>query len=60
LKKEGKYYNKRQRLLDSDDEELQLGNEYDEWNKSKKEFSTLMQNFTHINMFLLGIGVPMR
>ena len=42
LKKEGKYYSKRQRLLDSDDEELQLGNEYDDWNKAKRDFSLLM------------------
>jgi hypothetical protein len=46
--------------LDSDDEELLLANEYDDWNKAKKEFSKLMQNVTHLNMFLLGIGVPMR
>lgn len=37
-----------------------LANEYDEWNKAKKEFSNLMQNLTHINMFLLGLGVPFR
>ncbi|CDW84330.1 UNKNOWN [Stylonychia lemnae] len=60
LKKEGKYYSKRQRLLDSDDEELQLGNEYDEWNKSRKEFCNIIQNITHLNMYLLGVGVPMR
>ena len=60
MKKEGKYYSKRQRLLDSDDEELTLGNEYDDWNNAKKEFSALIQNLTHINQYLLGIGVPMR
>lgn len=40
LKKEGtvKYQSKRQRLLDSDDEELLMVNEFDEWNRVKKEF----------------------
>jgi hypothetical protein len=46
--------------LDSDDEELQLGNEYDDWNKSKKDFSQLLQNLTHINVLLMGIGTPIR
>ena len=46
--------------MDSDDEELALQNDYDEWNKAKKEFSSIMDSLTHINMFLLGIGVPMR
>lgn len=43
LKKEGKYQRKRQRLLDSDDEELALENRYDDWNKARKEFGQLMQ-----------------
>ena len=39
LKREGqnKYYSKRHRLLDSDDEGLLMINEYDEWNKAKKD-----------------------
>jgi hypothetical protein len=60
LKKDGKYYNKRLRLLDSDDEELTLQNEYDGWNRARKEFGNLMSAVTHLNMHLLGIGVPMR
>ena len=40
LKKEGhgKYYSKRQRLLESDDEELLTQTEYDDWNRAKKDF----------------------
>lgn len=34
---------KRTRLFDSDDEELNLENKYDEWNKAKKELATTMQ-----------------
>ena len=62
LKKEGsgKYYSKRQRLLDSDDEELLMVNEYDDWNRARKEFQTIMQGLTHINSLVLGIGIPMR
>lgn len=56
LKKEGKYYNKRQRLLDSDDEELTLGNEYDLWNAAKKDFSMIISQAIRTNMYLLGIG----
>lgn len=37
LKKEGKYTQKRQRLLDSDDEELSLGTDADQWLKQKTE-----------------------
>jgi len=36
-------------LLDSDDEEISLANEYDEWNNSKKEFASMMQNLTQLN-----------
>jgi hypothetical protein len=43
LKKEGKLLMKRTRLFDSDDEELNLENKYDEWNKAKKELATTMQ-----------------
>jgi len=37
-----------------------MANEYDEWNKAKKEFQTLMQNMTHINYLIMGIGAPLR
>jgi len=60
LKTQGKYHSKKQRLLDSDDEELQMGNDYDMWNKSKKEFADLIVRMTHINSMLMGIGVPAR
>lgn len=34
--------NKRSRVLDSDDEELSLGNDYDQWQKAKKHFSEVI------------------
>ena len=37
LVKEGKYSAKRQRLLDSDDEELSLGTDADLWLKQKTD-----------------------
>lgn len=37
-----------------------MQNEYDDWNNSKRDFANLMQNMTRLNMFLMGIGVPMR
>ena len=42
LKKEGKLVMKRQILLDSDDEELEMKNRYDEWNKARKEFGAMI------------------
>ena len=38
LKKEGKLVMKQQRLLDSDDEDLEMNNKFDEWHKARKEF----------------------
>ena len=35
-------------------------NEYDEWNKVKRELHTLVQNLTHINPLIMGLGVPTR
>lgn len=51
---------KRTRLFDSDDEELNLENKYDEWNKAKKELATTMQTLMQQNYCVLGIGAPMR
>ena len=51
---------KRQRLLDSDDEELQMNNRYDEWNKARKEFGAMIQNYSQLDMLILGIGMPLR
>jgi len=42
-----KYLAKRQRLLESDDEELLMQNEYDEWNRARKHFNEfLMQHIS--------------
>jgi hypothetical protein len=62
LKKDagGKYHSKRQRLLDSDDEELLMMNEYDDWNKARREFQAMMANLAAMNPLLMGLGVPMR
>ena len=42
LQKEGKLVQKRQRLLDSDDEDLPMRNKFDEWNKAKKDFGVMI------------------
>ena len=46
LQKEGKLVKKRQRLLDSDDEELPMSNKFDEWNKARKDFGVMIQNLS--------------
>ena len=46
--------------MESDDEELLMHNDYDNLNNAKKEFQTLIQNLTHINSQLMGVGAPMR
>ena len=51
---------KRQRLLDSDDEELEMKNRYDEWNKARREFGAMIQNYSQLDMLILGIGMPSR
>ena len=35
-------------------------NEYDEWNKVKKEFAVMLGQLTHVNTLLMGVGVPNR
>ena len=42
LQKDGKLLMKRQRLLDSDDEELQMNNQFDDWCKARKEFGAMI------------------
>jgi hypothetical protein len=42
LEREGRFFSKRYRLLDSDDETLAVENKFDQWNKSRKEFGALM------------------
>ena len=73
LKQEGfgKFSRKRQRLLDSDDDENDLNDaglvslgagakQYDDWNKAKKDFTELITNMTLINALIFGIGAPSR
>ena len=60
LQKDGKFGIKRQRLLDSDDEELEMNNRYDEWNKARKEFGQMIQNYSQLDMLIMGIGIPIR
>jgi len=60
LKKEGKLIMKRQRLLDSDDEDLEMKNQYDDWNNARKEFGAMIQNYSQIDMLIMGIGMPLR
>ena len=59
LKREGKI-NRNQRLFDSDDEELMLENQFDNWNRSRKLFGQNLQDVAQISMFIMGIGVPLR
>jgi|LauGreDrversion4_2_1035121.scaffolds.fasta_scaffold741624_1 hypothetical protein len=35
-------------------------NEYDDWNKAKRDFQTLMTTLAQLNPLIMGIGVPMR
>ncbi len=60
LKDEGKYYAKRQRVLDSDDEELLLYNEMDNWVKTKKELTDFMAQILNTETGILGYGIPIR
>ena len=60
LQKEGKLISKRQRLLDSDDEDLEMNTRFDDWNKARKEFGQMIQNYSKIDMLIMGIGIPLR
>jgi hypothetical protein len=35
-------------------------NEYDEWNRARKEFLTLVQALTSVSPHVLGVGLPQR
>ena len=61
LKDENKYYSKRQRLLDSDDEELLQFTEADKWNVLKGEMSKFLgDTLNSQSMISLVFGVPQR
>ena len=66
-----KYGRKRQRLLDSEDDEGQLNEQgvlslgrdmkgFDDWNKAKKDFNTLIQTIMGLNPIVMGVGAPFR
>ena len=52
--------NKKSRFLDSEDEELSLGNDYDQWLKSKKEFAKIIHELMGTDVSMLGLGIPER
>ncbi|CDW91827.1 exocyst complex component 5 [Stylonychia lemnae] len=68
LHKDGKYSNKRQRMLDSDDEDLTMHNQYDNWLKNKNELASVVcqllssmgKDQETFDSQLLGFGFPMR
>eukprot|EP00347_Sterkiella_histriomuscorum_P019571 403341127 len=69
LRRDGKYQNKRQRILDSDEEDLELKNQYDGWLKNKNELaqtvSQILSQFAqksseYFEPLQLGFGFPMR
>lgn len=48
-------------IFDSDDEDVNLNNEYDKWHQAKKEFALQMLRMTNLpEIMLLGIGIPQR
>ena len=37
-----------------------MSNKFDEWNKARRDFGSMIQNLSQLDMFVLGIGVPFR
>ena len=37
-----------------------MGNDYDAWNRAKRDFTDIIARATHINALLMGVGVPAR
>jgi hypothetical protein len=50
---------KKQRILDSDDEDLKVYNESDEWNAKRKELFELFSTYVK-SPYYMGFGVPLR
>ena len=46
--------------MDSDDEDLEMKNRFDEWNKARREFGSMIQSLSLLDMLVLGVGVPFR
>ncbi len=52
---------KKQRLLDSDDEDLKVyNNEADDWNKARKDLLKLISENISSNSNFMGFGAPLR
>ncbi len=52
---------KKQRLLDSDDEDLKVyNNEADDWNRARKDLLKLLSENISSNPYFMGFGIPMR
>jgi hypothetical protein len=52
---------KKQRLLDSDDEDLKVYNiDADEWNNKRKDFERFLSDNLHTIPYFTGFGIPMR
>ena len=60
MKDEGKYYSKKSRLLDSDDEDLLVGNDMDGLFQKKKDFIKFISYIMNNDAGILGAGVPQR
>ena len=37
-----------------------MSNKFDDWNKARKDFGTMIQNLSQLDALILGIGVPFR
>jgi hypothetical protein len=52
---------KKQRLLDSDDEDLKVyNNDADNWNRSRKDLFKLISENISSNAYFMGFGAPLR
>ena len=37
-----------------------MNNRYDDWNKARQEFGSMIQNYSQMDMLIMGIGIPLR
>jgi hypothetical protein len=52
---------KKQRLLDSDDDDLKVyNNDVDMWNKTRKDVLKLVMDSVQTSGYFMGFGVPLR
>ena len=60
MKLESNLNNKRL-LLDSDDEDIDLKNEYDQWHRAKRDLAMRLLHATNLpDIGLIGLGFPQR